>query len=522
MTTSVMNVVHLLASAVANRSRDIALVDGANRSRRTTFGELDLVARRMSARLRSDGLRAGDHALLYAPPSADLYAAMIAVWRIGAVATFVEPSAGRGVLNAACALCSPRAFIASPKAHLLRATSAGLRAIPRKYVVGSTLFAARRLDDATIIPDDAIAAVEGDALALLTFTSGSTGAPKGIRRTHAILHAQLDALSDSIPSRSGERELVALPIVVLLNIAKGVETVLPDADLRHPAAINANRVLEQVRALEVKKLVASPAFMERLADCPAASVALAPIRMIVTGGGPVFPDLVQRLALLAPAAQILSVFGSTEAEPIAHIAHTEVMESDIQAMKNGAGLLAGVPVPEVQLRLLRASSAPITVANEHEFASWSVAAGEAGEIVVSGRHVVTHNLRGIGDAETKIHVGERVWHRTGDLARLDDTGRLWLLGRVNAASNDARGAFYPFAVECAARLTLGVRRVAAFAREGRRVLVLQAEKATPTANAVRTQLSWAELDDVIAVKAIPMDKRHNSKVDYPSLWRLLS
>ena len=64
MTTAAMNVVHLLANAVANRSCDIALVDGANRSRRTTFGELDLVARRMSARLRSDGLRAGDHALL--------------------------------------------------------------------------------------------------------------------------------------------------------------------------------------------------------------------------------------------------------------------------------------------------------------------------------------------------------------------------------------------------------------------------------------------------------------------------
>jgi acyl-CoA synthetase (AMP-forming)/AMP-acid ligase II len=382
---------------------------------------------------------------------------------------------------------------------------------------------ARRLRDLSIAPGNAIVPVDGETLALLTFTSGSTGTPKGIRRTHAILRAQLEALSDAITSKPDERELVALPIVVLLNLANGVETVLPDADLRRPAVINAHRVLDQVSALGVTRLVGSPAFLERLADYPTASASLASVTSVVTGGGPVFPDLVQRLARAAPSAEIISVYGSTEAEPIAHVAHHEVGEAELQAMKDGAGLLTGRPVRHVQLRLIRASSAPIVVGSIAEFESWWMAAGDAGEIIVTGRHVVTHNLLGIGDAETKIRVGDIVWHRTGDLGRLDESGRLWLLGRANAASSDLRGTFYPFAVECAARLTLGVRRVAAFAREGRRVLVIEGD-ATPVreASMVRTQLAWAALDDVITVKRIPMDKRHNSKVDYPSLWRLLS
>ena len=44
-----------------------------------------------------------------------------------------------------------------------------------------------------------------------------------------------------------------------------------------------------------------------------------------------------------------------------------------------------------------------------------------------------------GDEETKITVGEHVWHRTGDAGYLDAQGRLWLLGRCSAKANDNDG-----------------------------------------------------------------------------------
>ena len=56
---------------------------------------------------------------------------------------------------------------------------------------------------------------------------------------------------------------------------------------------------------------------------------------VVTGGGPVFPDIVQRMVETWPAARVTSVYGSTEAEPIAHVTTDERTERDLAAMRAG-------------------------------------------------------------------------------------------------------------------------------------------------------------------------------------------
>ena len=113
-----MNVAELLAEPVAVRPNAAALIEGAGSSRReTSFATLDAAARQIAGMLKRDGVGPGDGVLFFAAPSAELYAALIAVFRRGAVAMFVEPSAGQKVLSDACAMWPPRALIASPKAH---------------------------------------------------------------------------------------------------------------------------------------------------------------------------------------------------------------------------------------------------------------------------------------------------------------------------------------------------------------------------------------------------------------------
>jgi acyl-coenzyme A synthetase/AMP-(fatty) acid ligase len=116
-----------------------------------------------------------------------------------------------------------------------------------------------------------------------------------------------------------------------------------------------------------------------------------------------------------------------------------------------------------------------------------------------------------------------IWHRTGDAGYLDSVGRLWLLGRAEARITDARGTLDPFAVECAASRIEGVRRSALVHDQAKRLLVVELERsATPSgATSIPSNLAWAGLDDVLIVPAIPLDKRHNAKVDYPALRRLL-
>jgi Mg-chelatase subunit ChlI len=82
---------------------------------------------------------------------------------------------------------------------------------------------------------------------------------------------------------------------------------------------------------------------------------------------------------------------------------------------------------------------------------------------------------------------------------------------------DARGTLYPFAVECAAQQIEGVRRAALAVVARRRILVYEGESGLP----VRDALAWAALDEVRRVEAIPLDARHNSKIDYPALEKLV-
>ena len=513
----------LLAGPVASRPDAPALIEGSGaRERVTTFAELDQRARRVAALLRARGVGVGDAVLFFEAPNVELYAALVAVFRLGAMAMFVEPSAGRAVLESACRMLPPRALVASRRAHLLRLLSPALRRIPAKLVTRGWVPGALRLGAAdTLAPDGELAPVDADAPALLTFTSGTTGRPKGAVRTHGVLRAQLDALSD-VAARAGERELVSLPIVVLLNLASGAETVIPDADLRRPGEIDPAPVLAQITRHRVTRVTASPAFLERLVDASSAG-ALASVRTIVTGGGPVFPDIVDRARCVAPGARVVSVYGSTEAEPIAHVTDDEVTTRDREAMRDGAGLLAGAPSPVVKLRIVSSRwGTPIPAIDAAALDRWTVAPGEAGEIVVTGAHVVPGYLNGVGDEETKFRVEGRVWHRTGDLGRTDDEGRLWLLGRASAVITDERGTLHPFAVECAARERLALRRVAVVAHRGRRVLVAESSPAdSPNRARVLAELSWAALDDVVVVPRLPMDRRHNSKVDHQGVIALL-
>ena len=144
---------------------------------------------------------------------------------------------------------------------------------------------------------------------------------------------------------------------------------------------------------------------------------------------------------------------------------------------------------------------------------------EPGEIVVAGDHVLPGYLNGVGDEETKFRVQGKVWHRTGDAGYLDDAGCLWLLGRCSARLNPrpGEGPVYPLGVEAALRGLPDLGRTAFVEHEGARILVVEGDPQTPLPDSVR-----AIMDRVLKVSEIPRDRRHNSKIDYPALRRLLS
>jgi olefin beta-lactone synthetase len=520
-----MNIAHILQEQCGQRPAQEAIVDAAER---VTFAELERAAAAAAVDLAAAGLGPGDRALVFCPMSARLYVTLIGMFRLGVTAVFVDPSAGRLHIERCCARARPRAFVATPRAHALRIVSPTIRRMPIKLTIGGWLPGTRTVALRTT-DSPAPARIEPCAIgdmALLTFTSGSTGEPKAAVRTHGFLRAQHQVLADELRLNPGEIDLATLPIFVLANLASGLTSVIPDVDLRRPGAIDPSRLTHQVRKERPTRGAAAPALLDRLAShLRSIGGQLDGMTRIFTGGAPVFPNLLRSLGAIAPAATVSAVYGSTEAEPIAHLERTEIDSRDLDAMSRGAGLLAGRPVAAIDVRVLpdRWEKALGPYADAAAFEGEALVSGQSGEIVVAGPHVLPGYLDGAGDDEIKVRVGDRVWHRTGDAGYFDTDGRLWLLGRCSARVNDRRGTVYPFAVEAAASDVAGVRRSAFVMHRDRRTLVVElvSDATTISRSSLLEQFEWAHLDDIVVVETIPVDKRHNAKVDYPALEALL-
>jgi acyl-CoA synthetase (AMP-forming)/AMP-acid ligase II len=510
-----MNLVERLLARAGERGDQAAIIEsrrGADGA--TSFAQLAGRSARAAGLLQARGVAAGGHVLFLAPMSAALYVWLLAALRLGAVAMFLDPAAGREHARRCLRLIAPQAFAGSARAHLLRILVPELRRVPAHFFLdGWFALSEGQLDGA--VPVSALYDCGPEHPALVTFTSGSTGEPKAVVRSHGFLLEQHRVLEKALELRPGACDLTTLPIFLLANLASGMTSVIPAGDLRRPGAVDAGPILAQIRRLRPESCGASPAFVERLCS---GEGDLAPLRRLFVGGGPVFPNLIARAKAKLPQGEVIAVYGSTEAEPIAHIAAADISAEDYQGMRDGGGLLAGAPVGDIDLAILpNRWGKPLSPFTRQDFETAKLRTGEVGEIVVSGAHVVRGYLGGRGDAETKFDVDGRRWHRTGDLGRLDGGGRLWLLGRCAAEICDARGTLHPFAVECAAQQVPGVRRAALTMVAGRRVLAYEAEKDIDSST-----LSWARLDELRRIDAIPLDARHNAKVDYPALARLLA
>ena len=515
-----MNIASVLEEQARRLGDRRAIVE---RGSEISFHDLDRASASAAADLLRAGVRPGTRALVFSTMSIALYTTMIALFRLRVTAVFVDPSAGRERLDRSVRRVKPDAFVAVPRAHWLRLTSAAIRAIPIKTAIGGRVPGAATIARGVSNEDPGIEPCTPDTPAIITFTSGSTGEPKAAVRTHGFLLAQHRALVESLELAGGDIDLCTLPIFLLANLGSGVTSVIPDADLRAPGKIDPAPVLAQIRATRPSRTVASPAFLARLVEHAGSAGALGGFERIYTGGAPVFPRMLDALAAAAPRAAVVAVYGSTEAEPIAEIDRRDITDADRNAMSGGAGLLAGRPTPSIRLRIIAdRSGTPLGPWSAADLERESLEREQVGEIVVSGEHVLPGYLDGHGDEETKIKVDGAVWHRTGDAGYLDASGRLWLLGRCAAKATDQAGVLYPFAVECAAGEVAGVGRTAFVMHRGARVLAAEMPGGAATVRAALIErLAWARLADVIEVDRIPLDRRHNAKVEYAALAALL-
>lgn len=466
--------------AVAAHPNRIAIVDGTGRE--TTFDALQERATGLARAWHAQGIGKGDRVLMAMTLDADLYASLAALWSLGATVVLPEPAMGIKGLRHAARTSQATAFCSSGFYGLLK------YALPELWRMKA--LRPRIKPHVKTGPAVDLTAPEDSDIALISFTSGTSGAPKAIPRSHGFLTAQHRAIAPLLHSDIAERDLVAFPVFVLINIASGQTSVLPNWKMSRLAKLTPSRLQNWVTDQSVSRALLPPALCATLAQAEIPPA----LHTVFTGGGPVFPDILDALKTAKPDLRLVCVYGSTEAEPIAHLDEKEIKAPHRSAMLSGAGLLVGRPVDDIRIRIV------------------------AHEIQVAGAHVNQGYLNPAHDAENKEKDAGVTWHKTGDAGHFDDAGQLWLLGRAASQVVIDGAPVFPFSIEVAARQWDGVEHCALIDVDAIPCLVIQGDaRFKPIWDNLAADLG---IGHVLHIPRMPLDKRHASKVDLPALRRI--
>jgi len=491
---------------------------------RTASGEIDYLAVSFGgllaetdawcARFAARGLRRGDRALVMVRPGLPLIASVFALFKVGAVPVVIDPGMGLGSFLSCVGRSRPRALVAVPTAQILsRVFRRAFRSVEVRVTVSASHTA--RVSGAGGAGAGAAAAEPGDLAAIL-FTSGSTGAPKGVRYEHGMFEAQVRLIRETYGIEPGEVDLPLLPIFALFNPALGMTSVIPEIDPRRPASADPARIVQAIRQEGVTNSFGSPTLWRKVAEyCRARDIALPSLRRVLCAGAPVPADLWEASRSFLRGGRLHSPYGATEALPVSTVSADEIDAGSTR------GACVGRPIAGVDVRIIPISDQPIAALAPGS----GLPSGSAGEIIVRGP-IVTREYDSLPDATAAAKIADPTnpggfWHRMGDCGALDDLGRIWFLGRMAERVRSPEGTMFTEPCEQVFRAHPRARRCALIGVGSRPALVVETRtRGRADARALAAELRALALGHphTAAVRTfffrphLPVDVRHNAKI----------
>jgi len=474
--------------------------------------------------LAAAGLRAAERVIMLVRPGADFLALSYAVMGRGAVPVFIDPGMGVDAVIACMREARPTGFIGVPRAHLLRLKAAELFGSLRFCVVAGRLplFGATRLRELLQPAGGPPASIplRDDDPALVAFTSGATGRPKGVIFTNRMLTEQLGVFRRQFGFRGGEQDLPLLPVFSLFTAALGVGSIFPPLDPSRPLSLVPGQIIRVMRELGNQTSFGSPTLWAKLAEyCRQTGTSLPSLRRVFMAGAPVSQATLDLVKAACPQAESFTPYGATEALPVTVAAAADLRrDPPVTAVTGEQGTPVGRAIDGVTLRVVEpvvdAASTPLVDCPERVI----------GEIVVSGDTVSREYLcRPEATAASKVSEGGRVWHRMGDMGYLDADGRLYFCGRRAHVVMAGQRPFHSVPVENVFNRHPEVLRTALIGIDGTPALAVE-PRSRPLSADDRRRLA-AELGAIGAADPVtspirrfyfhpsfPVDARHNAKI----------
>ncbi len=507
----------------------------------TTYAELSRRAEAVAVGLREFGVREGTLCSFMIPPCEDAMVAALALWRVGAVMVGIEPhSHGLRSVGRSIARVGPEVFLGTPEAQAGRlAFGWGKRTVTKNIVVGppklpgvTTLASLERaVPGEPTLPD-----VDVDDPCVIAYTTGSTGNPKPTVMTHRNLTAMIDGVAAQwrLADHGDVIDMPTFPIFWIIGLFHGGTVVVPPMNFatKGPGSADPAKLVATIQRHRVASFFGSPAVLTNLARyCADNDVKLPSIKRIVAGGAEVYGPLYAAVKNMLVDGEIYSNYGATEALPIAEIAGATVLGETWARTEAGEGLCVGDPLAHVEVRIVDIVDGPIATMDDADI----LIDGRIGEVVARSPHISDHYYDAPDEmADNKIVDGATRWHRLGDCGRLDEKGRLWVCGRRSHRVVTDDRTYFPLCVEPVINTHPDVVKSALVEPvvDGVEIAAICVElrpDARPEQARIERELvdlarqhdATRGLDRFFFIDHLPVDKRHNAKIDRPGLARTL-
>lgn len=400
----------------------VAIVDAG---RHVTYREFMAQAAGFASQLLIQGLQRGDRVAVVLPNRCEAAVACYGIWLAGGV---VVP------LNVQARARDFAPWLEHSGARFVVHESSNNEVACALETLESPVHAFPLPDDQPICPPVDAGSLSTDVawaggserdLAVILYTSGTTGAPKGVMLSHASLLANARAVTAYLGLGRDDSVLCVLPFYYAYG-ASVLHTHLISGATIHLGrnVIFPNLIVEALATHGITGFSGVPSTFALLLDhVELGRHDLSALRYVTQAGGPMSPALTSRLRAALPHPRLFVMYGQTEATSRLTWLPPERLDA-----KPGS---VGIPVEGVTIRIVREDG--------------SIAeAGETGEVWITGPNVMLGYWRNAEATQATLHDG---WLKTGDLGHLDGDGYLFLAGRRSDMIKTGAHRVHPTDVE---------------------------------------------------------------------------